>query len=361
MDHYERLQQILDVHPAGAPPSVNLTKILQILFTPDEAALACCLTFMPQPLSQLAGKSRVDSDDLQTRLDKMAARGIIISKAREGKETTYALLPTIPGLFEFPFMLPHPPFDVKELGRLWHDYHTEALGMAYGSSATPHTRVVPVQASIPMTSEILPYEDVSRLIDDAGFIALAPCACRTSVGACDKPREVCFAFGSVGKFLVERGFARPVDKSEAKQILIMAEDQGLVHCTNNTQQDRLVICNCCGCCCTLLRGINILHNPHAIANSAYIIVFNPEDCINCGACLDDRCQVYAITEKETGLTVDFDRCIGCGLCASVCPTAALQLTPRADAPSVPANGPELMNALLTQKGKLEAFMKLHQK
>ncbi|MGE5453824.1 MAG: 4Fe-4S binding protein [Methylocystaceae bacterium] len=360
MDHYLHLQQILDVHPSGAPPSVNLTRILQILFTPEEAALACHLTFLPQPLSKIAAKSGSDPAYLQTLLDIMASKVIIIAKSKPGQETSYALLPTIPGLFEFPFMQPKPAFDVKELGHLWHEYHTEALGLAYGSSETPHTRVVPVQTTIPMTSEILPYEDVAQLIDDAGYIALAPCACRTSVGACDKPREVCFVFGSTGRFLVERGLARTVDKDEAKKILVMAEEQGLVHCTNNTQKDRLVICNCCSCCCTLLRGINVLHNPRAIAKSAYTIAFNDAECISCGACLDDRCQVHAITENDDKILVDSNHCIGCGLCVSVCPTDALHLQLRADAPSVPVNGQELMGALLVQKGKLEAFTKLHQ-
>jgi len=359
LDPYLRLQQILDIHPAGAPPSKHLTQILQILFTPEEATAACYLNFIPQPLSKLAAKSSLEAAYLQSLLEAMTAKAIIISKTKADQETAYALLPTIPGLFEFPFMQPQPNFDVKELGQLWHDYHTEALGMAYGSSATPHTRVVPVQTSITHTTEVLPYQDVFQLIDDAGFIALAPCACRTSVGACDKPIEVCFVFGGAAKFLVERGLARIVDKDEAKQVLSRAEEQGLVHCTNNTQRDRLVICNCCGCCCTLLRGINILHNPRAIASSAYTIVFAAEECTGCGACVD-RCQVYAISEQNDTIAVDDQRCIGCGLCVSVCGANALQLQTRLDAPSVPANGQELMGALLTQKGKLDAFTKLHQ-
>lgn len=359
MNRYQHLQQLLDIHPAGAPPSPRLDRILQILFTPEEAAIAGYLTFVPQTISKIAGKSGLDAAYLQTNLEAMAGKAIILAKTSSDRETAYALLPTIPGLFEFPFMQTNPDFDKEELGHLWHDYHTEALGMAYGSSATPHTRVVPLQTAIPVTTDILPYEDVFKLIEDAGFMALAPCACRTSVGACDKPREVCFVFGSAGRFLVERGLAREVSKDEAKQVLTMAEEHGLVHCTNNTQRDRLVICNCCSCCCTLLRGINVLKNPHAVASSQYIIDFRDAECVACNACLD-RCQVYAISESHLSIQVDSNRCIGCGLCVSVCPTSALKLKARDQAPEVPANGKDLFGALLTQKGKLEAFMKLHQ-
>jgi Na+-translocating ferredoxin:NAD+ oxidoreductase subunit B len=42
----------------------------------------------------------------------------------------------------------------------------------------------------------------------------------------------------------------------------------------------------------------------------------------------ERCQVYAMTGNEEGITLERDRCIGCGLCVSTCPTGALTIVPR---------------------------------
>ncbi|MGE5405746.1 MAG: 4Fe-4S dicluster domain-containing protein [Candidatus Saccharibacteria bacterium] len=360
MDHYEKLRQRLDAHPAGAPPSGFMDKILRILFSPEEAEVACYLKFSNQPLSKIAEKSGRNAEELEAILERMADKAIIMSKMGKDGERKYSLLPTIPGLFEFPFMAPERTPNKEELGKLWHDYHTEALGDAFSGNPTAAVRVVPVQRTIPATTEVLHYEQVSHLIATAKYIALTECACRHSVGACDKPKEVCLIFEDVGKFLVERGYARQVDQAEALKALDLAEESGLVHCTNNSKDGPLVICNCCGCCCTLLRGINVCKNPHAVAISSYVVDYREDECIGCMACMDDRCQVYAIHENEDIVGVEIDRCIGCGLCVSVCPTGALTMKLRDKMPDVPTSGRELFMTQIQEKGKIEAFVKLNQ-
>ncbi|MGE5416535.1 MAG: hypothetical protein ACM3UZ_07220 [Acidobacteriota bacterium] len=241
MDHYEQLRQRLDAHPAGAPPSGFMDKILRILFTPEEAEVACYLKFSNQPLSAIAGKSGRTPGELEVILEGMADKAIIMAKVGKDGESKYSLLPTIPGLFEFPFMVAERTPNKEELGKLWHDYHTEALGDAFSGNTTAHVRVVPVQSTIPATTEVLQYEQVSSLIAAANYIALTDCACRQAVGACDKPLDVCLIFEDVAKFLVERGYARHIDQAEAQRALDMAEESGLVHCANNSRGGPLVI------------------------------------------------------------------------------------------------------------------------
>jgi len=88
----------------------------------------------------------------------------------------------------------------------------------------------------------------------------------------------------------------------------------------------MFICNCCGCCCGVLRGINELGIPASKAvNSHYYAEIDPDACELCGTCAEERCQVNAIEEGEEGYQVIKEKCIGCGLCVSTCPAEAIQL------------------------------------
>lgn len=360
MNDYQRLQQKLHAHPAGAPATPTFDKILRILFSPEEAAVAAQLNFVLMPLARIAEKTGQPVDRLYPLLEAMADRGLVYAKPDREGNPRYCLLPTIPGLFEFPFMRINDPAKRDELGRLWHEYHREALGNEFAGSKTPQMRVIPVQKSLPMNTEIMPYEVVADMINRASYIALADCACRVSLGQCDRPREVCLIFGDHGRFLVERGKARSISRQEAIQVLDKAEEAGLVHTCNNSMEQFVVVCNCCPCCCTILRGLTELHNPNAFARSGFIIKHTPEICIICMACLEDRCPVQAITENDEGIAVDQELCIGCGLCVSVCPTGALELIRREPVPAIPASNRELMTTILKEKGRLEDFIKVNQ-
>lgn len=359
MDVYRKLQERLDTNAAGAPAAESFDKILRILFTPEEAEVANCLTWRLQPISKLAEKTGIAPDKLTAMLESMADRGVVYAKLKSGAENRYSLLPTIPGLYEFPFMRPERNPHVKELGKLWEQYHREGMGNSHAGSPTPQMRVVPVQETIPMTSEVVPYDVVSDMISRAGAISLANCACRVSMGACDKPLETCFSFDDMARFLVERDRARFVDKEEAFKVLKIAEEAGLVHTINNSEDKLGVICNCCGCCCTLLRGLTEIQNPNAIATSAYVVEYVPDECVGCHLCVE-RCPVEAINENDDLVAVDPERCIGCGLCVSSCATESLTLKKRAVPPAVFATGKELVMTVLKEKGRLEGFARVNQ-
>ncbi|HUT85080.1 MAG TPA: hypothetical protein VMX95_10555 [Thermodesulfobacteriota bacterium] len=136
-------------------------------------------------------------------------------------------------------------------------------------SKTPLARVIPVEKTLDARIEVLPYEVISKMLDRVSAFALAQCACRVSVGGCDKTRDVCLVFDRLGKFLVERKLAREITREEAEDALRRAEQAGLVHTTNNSQDSLNFLCNCCTCCCTILRGLTRLKNPNAFATSRW--------------------------------------------------------------------------------------------
>lgn len=357
MDPYEQLRQIIDMHPSRAPKSPSFDAILRILFTPEEAALAVHMNFKPKIISDIAKAASMPEDKTEALLENMAKKTVIFYKEKNGVRM-YGLLPTIPGLFEFPFMRGEKTPMLDKLARLWESYHCEALGNAFAGAPTPAMRVVAVDEALPLRDTVVPYEAVSTIIQNADIIGLTHCACRESVGKCSKPREMCLLFGPIAVFLAAQNSAKFISKDEAMAVLKRAEKAGLVHTTENHQGNPSVVCNCCSCCCTLLRGITELHHPHAIATSPYEAMVREDECTGCGICMEERCPMGAIEMTSDVALVITDRCIGCGLCASACPEDAIMMVKR-KAMAEPAKTVQEMGVkILQEKGILEGFLEV---
>jgi Na+-translocating ferredoxin:NAD+ oxidoreductase subunit B len=356
MDRYERLREKLDAHPSGAPPAAAIGEILRLLFTPDEAEVAAAMTFVPAGVDEIASESGLAAMNVAARCEAMAAKGVVFAREKAGA-MGYALLPIMPGVFEFPLLkggAAWPP----ELGALWQAYHREAHGEAFAGRPTPLTRIIPVDRSIDTRPEVLPFEVLPEMLAHNETFAVGVCACRVSSGTCDKPLEVCLFFDATAKFLVGRSLAREITRDQALQVARDAEDSGLVHSTTNSQDRLGFLCNCCPCCCLLLRTLTELGNPNAFAVSRWQAHVDADRCDGCAACADGRCPVGAMGVEDGVARVDRQRCLGCGLCCTACPTDAVVMVQRDPAPQTPRTTAEMSLEVARQKGKLEAFLRL---
>ena len=143
---------------------------------------------------------------------------------------------------------------------------------------------------------------------------------------CDRSLEVCLAIAPVPGVFDDASHGRVLSRDEAYELLRKSEEEALVHLTSNVQNGHIYICNCCGCCCGILRSINELGMPASdVINSHYFAEIDPDLCTGCGICADERCQVGAIDEEDDTYRIVQDRCIGCGLCISTCPAEAIRL------------------------------------
>lgn len=66
-------------------------------------------------------------------------------------------------------------------------------------------------------------------------------------------------------------------------------------------------------------------------NSHYFARIDPNLCKNCGTCADIRCQIKAIEPVDNYMSIQEEKCIGCGLCVSTCPENAISLIRREEA------------------------------
>lgn len=358
MDPYDQFQEILDAHPSGAPKSDILKQILQILFTPEEAGIALHMSFRVKPAEEIAQSVSKPVDEVKAYLKSMADKVVIFCREKDGI-SYYGLLPTIPGLFEFPLMKGGGTTQTDTLSKLWEAYHQEKQGIAFCGNPTPAARVIPVDKSLIALSHVHPYEEIKSVVNISKYIAVSHCACRVSINKCNHPREVCFIFGSTAEFLVSKGYARQISNEEAIKILDQCEEHGLVHTSNNSIDKATFICNCCPCCCTILRGRTQLKHPHAFAQSSYQAFINKEDCNGCLICIEERCPMEAIAITEEGVAkVLPNNCIGCGLCVSACPQLAISLREISPAPQHPKTFQEMGLKIAAEKGKIDRFMKI---
>jgi electron transport complex protein RnfB len=108
----------------------------------------------------------------------------------------------------------------------------------------------------------------------------------------------------------------------------------------------------------ILKGRTELDVSNAFATSGFLAEVRNDVCTGCGLCADGRCPMGAIAIRDDVAVVMQEKCIGCGLCVTGCPVDALALARRSEAPGIPATGQEMLGKVLTEKGKLERFMRL---
>ena len=330
---YKKLAQRLDAIPNGFPATesgVEL-RILEWMFTPDEAALAAEMRLKAESAEEIAPRAGQDPQAAYATLKTMVRKGLIYAKRAEGK-LKFGLLPFAVGSYEEQLRRMD-----EELARLFEDYYHEALSQALLGQPAP-MRVIPVEESIPVEIEIFPYERASQLLSRARSFGVRDCICRTQQALlgnrCHYPMENCLVFARAEGVFVNDPITREITKEEALQILREAEEAGLVHSSGNYRQGHYYICNCCTCCCAVMRGITELGIPTAVAKSDFYAAVDEELCTGCETCLE-RCQFGALSLVDDVSQVDRARCVGCGLCVSTCPSEALRLERKPPAERLP--------------------------
>lgn len=324
-DIYKQLALTLDRIPSGFPETksgVEL-KLLAKLFTPDEAALACNLNLEPQSARVIAQQTGQDEQVILAMLKGMTEKGIIEDETVEGN-LAFKLVPFIVGFSE----RQNARVD-KEFAHLYETYYQEAFHKIMSVKPSVH-RVIPIEKHIPLNIEVMPYERASNFIENAHSWGVKRCVCRVQkqlIGqGCKHSVENCLAFSDKNNAFDTLDFIRPIGKEEALKILSNAGNEGLIHSTRNVQNGLTYICNCCTCCCGILRGLAEFGELNAVGRSDFYMTVDESLCTACGLCIE-YCQFKALNlrDDENVCSVNRSRCYGCGLCVTSCPMEALSL------------------------------------
>ncbi len=352
MDYYERLREKLDLFPIGLPKTEDSEKLLKLLFSEEDARVAAEVPNPPLMFTagRIAGKAGMKKQKVAGILASMAERGLIVEANLLG-ENRYTLVPPVPGFMEMQFMMGR-EIDEKrrEAGRLWHESLHREFGRENYGYKTSGVRVVPIKKTIDARQTVFNFEEVGKIVKASGSIAVTDCACRKSAQKCDAPLDVCMAFGVSADYLVGKGIARKVGRSEAMKVFERAADAGLVSTSTNTMPPVGIICNCCKCCCASLRGVTALNMPAETIRSNFCSTsIEGADCKLCKVCVKS-CPVEAISAEGDRITVQEDKCIGCGVCVHKCDRKALALIRKSDV-RPPLTSLHLMTKMYGERGK----------
>jgi NAD-dependent dihydropyrimidine dehydrogenase PreA subunit len=341
MDAYDKLMEIVTM--TVLPQSQNLRQILEIILTEEEAVLLGKLSMQPfqESLEQICRKTGMEPAAAEAMLESLADKGMAFARAKDGRKK-YARLPMFPGWAELQLMKGGYDARSKKMAELFHAYQHEGFSeKSLRLVDEPIMRTIVVGKHVPVGQTIQPYEDIKQLILSKKQKGLTTCFCRHEkelIGqGCGRPKDVCMTLGPFADYLIERGYARRASDEQMLEALDRAEEAGLVHICDNIAEKINFVCNCCGCCCGILESVNKFNMPGVIANSNYIVSHDPDECINCGDCVE-RCQLHALKMDGQELVVDLKRCIGCGSCIRACGEDALTLKRRPDDEMIKPHG-----------------------
>ena len=359
VDYYLEIIKKLDKFPQETPKlndgrtSPTFIEYLKLWITPEEAKFLSHLSVYPSTMSvkKIIKKTGKSLDDVNNIINNLMKKGAIM---KQGKKFSIHF-PIV--IFEAPMIDDIP----DELGRKFAElskkfYWDENWARKFvGTKNAPLNRVIPVTESIESNQQILASEEIFKIIEEVENLAVVPCACRKraeKIGnrKCDHPIQSCLLTGLIAQYFVERGKGKIISKKEAKELIIDTTKRGLVHITENFDENsqHFLICSCCDCCCCILQSLTKLQNPHSLASANFIARVSENDCIACGICVD-KCKFGAIELNDIAV-INENKCMGCGICATFCDSGAIKLF-RKDRSKIYSNLGTLMMQMMEDSGK----------
>jgi NAD-dependent dihydropyrimidine dehydrogenase PreA subunit len=325
-DVYERLADQLDTLPNGFPRTESGVEIrlLKKVVEPEGAWLAGQLSRKLESEEEIALRLDLPIEEATERLRGILQQGLLITEKRNDIRY-YRLRPFLIGIYEAQLeTMDH------EMAHLMEQYMMLQGAKGILEPQPALHRVMPARQAI-KTELILPYDDVRELLLKAKSFFTRDCICRVEQDMldsrkCNFPLKNCLAISAA-----EGAFgANGISQEEALALINKTEEIGLVHTVSNNIKDISYVCNCCGCCCEILRGITQWGIENSVAKANYYAEVDPNACTGCEICID-RCQVGAVSVEGAVAAVDLNRCIGCGLCVTGCLDDAMHLQRRPDA------------------------------
>lgn len=194
-------------------------------------------------------------------------------------------------------------------------------------------------------SQIIPIEDVEKILNFTNSIIRVACVCRMATTG--KEHRLCFLISldpnklGIADIIDTSFFKNPdvarfekVDKCWALNFMKESEKVGMIHSVWTLHPPFIgIICNCqYSTGCIAMKMIKEI-TPMGF-RAEYVAAADKEKCMGCKECMK-VCQFGAIRFNKDSKKVGIDarKCFGCGVCRSVCKQNAIALHSRHSVPA----------------------------
>jgi ferredoxin len=337
---YINIAQKMDDDPKTAPKTKDKTafqksfiEYLKLVYSPEEAEVIQYLNVEPALLTtqQVAETSGIDPSTVEKILIDVNKKNGVFGMGG------YYCLPSIAGLVNIHQFYEEMKPDDLRAAELYQDFFIKGEYYRYyetSEKGTPSLRTIPVGKAIHADQKTLSSEEAHDYILNHApeDLMLVPCPCRVrtekmGIRECKEmfPIASCIMMGFAALHFESIGMGKRVTRQHAIDYFDEMNELGLIGNTSNSIENSNIICLCCGCCCSNVRGRTRWDNPTAVSPSNYIPKAG-EDCLGCGDCMN-RCvlDALAIDDETDQVVVAPDKCIGCGVCTYACPQETLKL------------------------------------
>ncbi len=262
----------------------------------DEADIAIAAGLRKERTAEyLAKKVGKTAEEIAPSLDRLVYYGIFRRTFDEKLgEDVYFMQIFAPGILEMmvnnqELMREHP-----EVGRAFEEY--TRIRMQLMGPILPDgyglMRVIPVESAIKDIPGVSDYERLSYYLNKYDTFSVSPCSCRasrTSIndGCGHLADEMCVQMGKGAEHYIRSGRARRITREEALEIVLRAEENGLMHDIPNIEEagDSAAICNCCACACFGLRA-GLMFGARDAIRSNFVAEVDEAKCVACGQCVE---------------------------------------------------------------------------
>ncbi len=325
-------------------PAMEFTKsdylmpMIESHISPEEAEFLTGFPFLETSLDEIAAMKKMDPDEVLSKIKPLLNK-VFIYEAINGETVKYKLW-SIFDMFLRYFHIDREGESAKTMANYRNKYFMDGWHSQLKHFKHQELRAIPINETIDSGTEILPYEDIIKVVDDYEYYSVSECACRTlhkhdpDFEESPYPSEVCLHFDEFGRYFVANGLGREITKEETFEILKKAADAGLVHAISNVEDaERSIICNCDMEYCVFTKPYHQLNFDASLDKSNYLVEVTEEACKACGLCAK-RCPMDAIQFKfstkstnksRKAMSVNEDLCIGCGVCVHKCKNKAITL------------------------------------
>lgn len=239
-DIYQKFIDYVNNPIVGLVESEFKMPMITSFITPEEAEFLTGFPMDNATLEDIAELKQMDLAELRPKVKALCKKGLIYESI-QGDSVQYRLWSYGEMFFRVTYWSGKTEEPTKSMAPYANRYYMDGWVEQTRPFPHPALRAVPINETVASGKEFLPFEDVTKILDNYEYFTVSHCPCKMRHGMDPDydespfPTEVCLHFDELGRYIVENDLGREITKEETLEILKKAADAGLVHGISNHQ------------------------------------------------------------------------------------------------------------------------------